>query len=83
MKRLLVNAAVVAILITISLTTTNLVAQMGLRENEYFSPPKFAKQGPTIGELAPELELTDLEGNSVSLESYRGQVIVLVKGGFT
>jgi len=65
MKRLLVNAAVVAILITISLTTTNLVAQMGLREN------------------APELELTDLEGNSVSLESYRGQVIVLVKGGFT
>ena len=56
---------------------------MGLRENEYFSPPEFAKQGPTIGELAPELELTDLEGNSVSLESYRGQVIVLVKGGFT
>jgi len=83
MKRLLVNAAVVAILITISLTTTNLVAQMGLRENAYFSPPKFAEQGPTIGELAPELELTDLEGNSVSLESYRGQVIVLVKGGFT
>ena len=58
-------------------------AQMGLRENDLFSPNRFANAGPAIGTKAPELDLTDLNGKKVSLKSYRGKVVVLVKGGYT
>lgn len=84
MNRLRIDAcAVVAFLTTLGLAVESSTSQMGLRENDLFAPHRFAKVGPAIGSLAPELELTDLEGKKVSLKSYRGKVVVLVKGGYT
>ena len=84
MKRLIIEASIVAtILTTFGFAATMATAQMGLRENDLFASQAFATVGPAVGSLAPELDLTDLDGNPVTLESYRGQVVVLVKGGFT
>ena len=83
MKRLIIGAcAIVTFLSTFGAALT-LTAQMGLRENELFAPRNFSKAGPAIGSPAPDLDLTDLDGKSVSLKSYRGKVVVLVKGGYT
>ncbi len=84
MKRLIIEASIVAtVLSTFGFTATTATAQMGLRENDLFASHAFANVGPAVGSLVPELDLTDLDGNSVTLESYRGQVVVLVKGGYT
>ena len=84
MNRLIINSHIVATSLAafcIAVTTVN--AQMGLRENELFSPRAFASAGPAIGSVAPKLDLTDLAGKPVTLDSYRGKVVVLVKGGYT
>lgn len=84
MRRLFCDACIVAtLLIFLGFVEDTVTAQMGLRENDLFNSRAFETVGPAIGSLAPELELTDLDGNSVSLKSYRGQVVVLVKGGYT
>ncbi|MDB4777995.1 peroxiredoxin family protein [bacterium] len=84
MKRFTVDACiVVTVLTTLGFAATTATAQMGLRENDLFASRAFDNVGPAIGSLVPELDLTDLDGNPVTLESYRGQVVVLVKGGFT
>lgn len=83
MKRLLVLVCAVTVLIAAGFAVSKSSAQMGLRENELFSAHQFAKAGPAIGSLAPELDLTDLKGKRVTLDSYRGQTVVLVKGGYT
>ncbi len=84
MKRFIINANIVATCVAIfGIAATTANAQMGLRENDLFGSQAFAKVGPAIGSVAPKLDLKDLAGNSVTLESYRGQVVVLVKGGYT
>lgn len=84
MKRLIINANLVATLLAIfGFSVTTASAQMGLRRNDLFASKAFATVGPAIGSVAPKLDLKDLDGKSVTLESYRGQVVVLVKGGYT
>lgn len=84
MKRLPVNANLVATcLATLGIAATTASAQMDVRENELFASEAFDNAGPAIGSVAPELDLKDLAGNPVTLESYRGQVVVLVKAGYT
>ncbi len=83
MKRSTIGVCtVVTFLITFGVAAMS-TAQMGLRENELFAPRKFANAGPAIGSPAPELDLKNLDGKSVTLKSYRGKVVVLVKGGYT
>jgi hypothetical protein len=43
-----------------------------------FTPP-----GPTVGELAPDFELQDIQGNVVKLSDYRGRPVVLALGSYT
>lgn len=51
------------------------------------TPPKLRwlepQRGPAVGEEAPDFELTDLEGNTVSLQSLRGKPVVLRFGSYT
>ena len=50
-------------------------------------PPKLRwlepQRGPAVGEEAPDFELTDLEGNTVSLHSLQGKPVVLQFGSYT
>lgn len=84
MKRRIVKTKIAALCLAIcSIAASRASGQMGLRENELFGPLAFSSAGPTIGAPAPKLDLKDLAGNSVGLESYRGKIVVLVKGGYT
>jgi hypothetical protein len=83
MKRLIIDGSIVATFLTTFCFAVTANAQMGLRENDLFGSQAFAKVGPAIGSVAPKLDLKDFDGKSVTLESYRGQVVVLVKGGYT
>jgi len=56
---------------------------MELRENEKYDVEAFEKSKPAVGELAPNMELKTLAGKSVSLDSYRGKNIVVIKAGYT
>jgi len=58
-------------------------AQMEIRKSEEFDPVAFAKSKPAVGELAPDLQLQTLDGEAVSLSSFRGKNIVVVKAGYT
>lgn len=84
MKRLIIGVCILAIVVPVLGTVaTSASPQMGLRENDLFDSRAFATVGPEIGSVAPELDLTDLDGKAVTLKSYRGQTVVLVKGGYT
>ena len=39
--------------------------------------PDGLKVGPKVGQLAPEIEGVDLEGNEFKLSDYRGKVVML------
>lgn len=41
------------------------------------------QRGPAVGEEAPDFDLMDLEGNTVSLQSLRGKPVVLRFGSYT
>jgi peroxiredoxin len=40
-----------------------------------------ASAGPQVGQVAPEIEGEDLEGNRFRLSDYRGRVVVLTFWG--
>lgn len=73
----------VAILFVSATTASAATQQMELRENEQYNAEKFAKSKPAVGENAPNLELQTLDGKTVSLDSYRGKNIVVIKSGYT
>ena len=58
-------------------------AQMEIRKSEEFDPIAFAESKPAVGEMAPDLQLQTLDGETVSLSSFRGKNIVIVKAGYT
>ena len=82
-KQSIMYLNVLAFLVPVCFVSTTANGQMGLRENQLFSSKAFANVGPAIGSKAPKLDLKDFDGKSVTLESYRGQTVVLVKGGYT
>ena len=44
---------------------------------------RWLTEGPRIGDLAPDFELADLDGNSVRLSDLRGRPVVLEFGSYT
>ena len=59
------------------------VQQMEVRQSEEYSQEQFEKSKPALGELSPDIELKTLDGEKVSLSSYRGKNIVVIKAGYT
>ena len=57
--------------------------QMEVRKSEQYDPKKFAASKPAVGTEAPDLKLKTLEGETVSLSSYRGKNVVVIKAGYT
>lgn len=57
--------------------------QMEIRKSEQFDAEAFANSKPAVDEVAPDLQLQTLSGKTVSLSSYRGKNIVVVKAGYT
>jgi hypothetical protein len=45
------------------------------------TPKLSASAGPQVGQVAPEIEGEDLEGNRFRLSDYRGRVVVLTFWG--
>ena len=76
MNRLTIHAATTLLLATAA-------AQMEKRDSELYDRQQFLAAAPAIGTEAPDLVLTDLDGRLQALSSYRGRVVVLIKGGFT
>jgi len=74
---------VIAILLVTATSASAVAQQMELRENEQYNAEKFAKSKPAVGEHAPDLELKTLDGKTVSLDSYRGKSLVVIKSGYT
>ena len=56
---------------------------MEIRKSEQFDAEAFANSKPAVDEVAPDLQLQTLSGKTVSLSSYRGKNIVVVKAGYT
>jgi hypothetical protein len=73
------------VLLAVSSLALTLIAapQMERRDAEEYLAEQFANSTPTIGELAPNLNLKTMDGQDVSLADYRGRNIVIVKAGFT
>ena len=44
-------------------------------------PPSMSTKGPQVGQLAPEIEGFDLNGQPFKLSDYRGRVVVLTFWG--
>ena len=57
--------------------------QMEVRQSELYDKEKFEKSKPAIGTPVPAIKLKTLEGQDVSLSSYRGKNIVVIKAGYT
>lgn len=58
-------------------------AQMEKRSQELYDPAQFRRAQPAVGDMAPDLVLTDLDGKPHSLAQWRGRIVVVVKAGFT
>ncbi len=58
-------------------------AQMEKRDSQLYDRQQFLAADPAVDTVAPDLVLTDLDGRLQALSSYRGRVVVLIKGGFT
>jgi len=69
-------------LLALSLLTT-LPAQMELRDAVSYERRQFLITAPAVGTMAPDLVLTDLDGELHALSAWRGRVVVLIKAGFT
>ena len=61
----------------------DLPAQMEKRDRDLYDRAAFLAAAPALGSMAPDLVLADLDGRLHALSSYRGRVLVLIKGGFT
>jgi hypothetical protein len=57
--------------------------QMEKRLANLYEPGVFEEQFPAVGSVAPDLEMTDLAGNTVGLSDYSGKTVILVKAGYT
>ena len=71
------------LLALVSMSSFAFAQQMELRENEKYNAAAFEKSKPAVGESAPDMVLKTLEGKEVSLDSYRGKNIVVIKAGYT
>lgn len=71
------------ILLTTLLPIAAATAQMEKRDQELYDRRQFLAAAPANGTLAPDLVLTDLGGRLQALSSWRGRIVVLIKGGFT
>lgn len=71
--------------LTFCCTTSTLLAapQMELREHHRYDAEKFNAMKPAVGEFAPNIELKSLNGETVSLDSFTGKTIVVIKAGYT
>ncbi len=72
--------------LTIGMTFLPSVAcfgQMEKREDELYRLNMFMVSYPAVGQMAPDLEIKNMEGETVSLSDYRGKNLVLIKGGYT
>jgi hypothetical protein len=58
-------------------------AQMEKRDLELYQRQQFRAAAPAVDSIAPDLVLTALDGRLQALSSYRGRIVVLIKGGFT
>ena len=67
----------------LAVLTGAVAAQMEKRAAELYDRAQFLAAAPAVGAMAPDLELTGLDGTARTLSSWRGRVVVLVKGGFT
>ena len=56
---------------------------MEIRDSEEYAAKKFAESKPAVGTKAPDLKLKSLEGETVSLSSYQGKNVVVIKAGYT
>lgn len=72
-----------SLLLAASLPLATLPAQMEKRDRELYDRAAFLAAAPALGSVAPDLVLADLDGRLHALSSYRGRVLVLIKGGFT
>jgi len=68
---------------TVAVLLAAVPAQMEKRDGKLYERQQFLAADPAIDTEAPDLVLTDLEGRLQALSSYRGRVLVLIKGGFT
>ncbi len=60
----------------LSVVILSLVLLVGGCDSSVSQPPSVARGG-LIGQQAPELTLTDMQGQPVSLAQFRGQVVIL------
>ncbi len=67
----------------LALVAARAPSQMEKRDGYLYDPVAFALQKPAIGERAPELTLSDLDGRPVCLDDFLGRTVIVVKGGFT
>ena len=78
------SLAVFALLVAPSIASAApLPQQMELRKMEEYNEANFRKSKPEVGSIAPNMELKTLDGKTVSLKSYRGKNIVVIKAGYT
>lgn len=61
----------------------SLPAQMEKRWLDQYAGSEFARAEPAVGELAPDLQLWDLDGRPRSLALERGRKVVLIGGSYT
>ena len=73
---------------TIALVASGLIvnsseAQMEIRGHHLYNAQTFQRMAPLVGESAPKLCVRTLSGDSVSLDSWLGKNIVVIKGSLT
>lgn len=66
-----------------SVLLAHAAAQMEKRDTELYDRQQFLTAAPAVQTMAPDLVLADLDGQPISLSSFRGRIVVLVKGGYT
>lgn len=82
MKKFLLAAAVIVLLLFIVdktiLKEKGVVEQAGqMQKYDKIEDPEDLPIGLEKGSLAPDFELTDMEGNPVKLSDYRGKAVLL------
>lgn len=75
--------AVVVAAIALAAGVVPVSGQMEKRLDSLYDAAAFAKAAPAVGTTAPDMELTRLDGTRVRLSDFRGQTLVLIKGGYT
>lgn len=71
------------ILATLLLAAVGAFGQMEIRSTDLYDADNFRAAAPAVGTRAADLTFADLDGRMWSLASFRGKVLVLMKGGYT